>query len=72
MIAERLKTLKVKNGIELDAEMGPIVTAAALARITDYIAAGVEEGATLVADGRGLSVPAMSKASSWAARCSTT
>jgi malonate-semialdehyde dehydrogenase (acetylating)/methylmalonate-semialdehyde dehydrogenase len=57
MIAERLKTLKVKNGIELDAEMGPIVTAAAHARITDYIAAGVEEGATLVADGRGLSVP---------------
>ena len=54
MIAERLKTLKVKNGIELDAEMGPIVTAAAHARITGYIAAGVEEGATLVVDGRGL------------------
>ncbi len=61
MIAERLKTLKVKNGIELDAEMGPIVTAAAHARITDYIAAGVEEGATLVADGRGLSVPGHEK-----------
>lgn len=56
LLAERLKTLKVKNGIELDAEMGPIVTAAAHARISDYIAAGVQEGATLVADGRGLKV----------------
>ncbi len=57
MLAERLKTLKVKNGIELDAEMGPIVTAASHARITAYIDAGVEEGATLVADGRGFTLP---------------
>lgn len=56
MLAERLKTLKVKNGMELDAQMGPIVSAAAHARITDYIASGVDEGAKLVADGRGLKV----------------
>ncbi len=56
MIALRLKSLKVKNGKELDAEMGPIVTAAAHARIEGYIASGVEEGATLVVDGRGLEV----------------
>ena len=61
MIAERLKTLKVKNGIELDAEMGPIVTGAAHARIEGYIASGVEEGATLVVDGRGLAVPGHEK-----------
>jgi malonate-semialdehyde dehydrogenase (acetylating)/methylmalonate-semialdehyde dehydrogenase len=61
MIAERLKSLKVKNGIELDAEMGPIVSAAAHARITDYIASGVEDGATLVTDGRGLTVPGHEK-----------
>jgi malonate-semialdehyde dehydrogenase (acetylating)/methylmalonate-semialdehyde dehydrogenase len=29
MLAERAKTLKIKNGVELDAEMGPIVTGAA-------------------------------------------
>jgi malonate-semialdehyde dehydrogenase (acetylating)/methylmalonate-semialdehyde dehydrogenase len=61
MIAERLKSLKVKNGIELDAEMGPIVSAAAHARITDYIASGVEDGATLVTDGRSLTVPGHEK-----------
>ncbi|WP_119155496.1 CoA-acylating methylmalonate-semialdehyde dehydrogenase [Caldimonas tepidiphila] len=56
-LAERAKTLKVKNGMELDAEMGPIVTREALARIEGYIAKGVEEGAQLVVDGRGLKVP---------------
>ena len=51
-LAARAKTLKVKNGMALDAEMGPIVTREALERITGYIAAGVAEGATLVVDGR--------------------
>ncbi len=52
-LAERAKALKVKNGMELDAEMGPIVTKQALERIEGYIGIGVEEGATLVVDGRG-------------------
>ncbi|WP_151703630.1 CoA-acylating methylmalonate-semialdehyde dehydrogenase [Nitrincola alkalilacustris] len=51
-LAERARNLKIKNGTELDAEMGPIVTAAALQRITGYIEKGVEEGASLVVDGR--------------------
>ncbi|AMD01014.1 CoA-acylating methylmalonate-semialdehyde dehydrogenase [Halomonas chromatireducens] len=51
-LAERAKSLKVKNGMELDAEMGPIVTAQAHQRITGYIDKGVEEGAELVVDGR--------------------
>ncbi|MDH5538129.1 MAG: CoA-acylating methylmalonate-semialdehyde dehydrogenase [Rhizobacter sp.] len=51
-LAERARTLKVKNGMELDAEMGPIVTQQALERIEGYIALGVEEGAKLVVDGR--------------------
>ncbi|WP_184533819.1 CoA-acylating methylmalonate-semialdehyde dehydrogenase [Variovorax sp. Sphag1AA] len=53
LLAERAKTLKVKNGTELDAEMGPIVTRAAHERITGYIAQGEKEGAKLVVDGRG-------------------
>ncbi|MBA4343779.1 MAG: methylmalonate-semialdehyde dehydrogenase (CoA acylating) [Methylibium sp.] len=55
-LAERAKQLKVKNGMELDAEMGPIVTAQARDRIEGYVALGVEEGAQLVVDGRGLKV----------------
>ena len=56
-LAERAKQLKIKNGMELDAEMGPVITRQALERIEGYIATGVEEGATLVADGRGHVVP---------------
>ena len=37
-VAERARQLKVKNGMELDAEMGPIVTRQALDRIEGYIA----------------------------------
>ncbi len=57
MLAKRAKTLKIKNGMELDAEMGPIVTKQALERIEGYIAMGVDEGAKLVVDGRGYKVP---------------
>jgi malonate-semialdehyde dehydrogenase (acetylating)/methylmalonate-semialdehyde dehydrogenase len=56
-LAERARSLIVKNGMEADAEMGPIVTRQALERIEGYIALGVEEGASLVVDGRGLKVP---------------
>ncbi|MDR5808664.1 CoA-acylating methylmalonate-semialdehyde dehydrogenase [Caballeronia sp. LZ019] len=55
-LAERARQLVVKNGMEPDAEMGPIVTRAALDRIEGYIAMGVDEGAQLVVNGRGLKV----------------
>ncbi|WP_035584887.1 CoA-acylating methylmalonate-semialdehyde dehydrogenase [Halomonas sp. TG39a] len=51
-LAERAKALKVKDGMQLDAEMGPIVTREAHQRITGYIEKGVAEGAELVVDGR--------------------
>ena len=53
LVAERARALKIKNGMELDAEMGPVVTREALQRIEGYIALGAEEGAKLVVDGRG-------------------
>ena len=56
-LAERTRALKIMNGMELEAEMGPIVTREARERIEGYIATGVAEGATLVVDGRGYSVP---------------
>ncbi|MBQ0921740.1 CoA-acylating methylmalonate-semialdehyde dehydrogenase [Hydrogenophaga aromaticivorans] len=51
-LIERTKALKVLNGTNLAAEMGPIVTAAAYQRITGYIEAGAAEGAELLVDGR--------------------
>ena len=51
-LVERAKALKVLNGENLAAEMGPIVTQAAHERITGYIALGEQEGAKLLVDGR--------------------
>ena len=52
-LVERTKTLQVLDGMNLAAEMGPIVTDAARQRISGYIDAGVQEGAQLLVDGRG-------------------
>ncbi len=52
-LIERAQALKVKNGMELDAEMGPIVTGIAHQRISGYIEHGAKEGAMLRVDGRG-------------------
>jgi malonate-semialdehyde dehydrogenase (acetylating)/methylmalonate-semialdehyde dehydrogenase len=56
-LAAKVRTLKVRNGMEADADMGPVVTAQHKAKIEGYIEAGVKSGAQLVVDGRGLSVP---------------
>lgn len=55
-LAERARALKICNGMALDAEMGPIVTREARDRIEGYVQLGVDEGASLVVDGRGLTV----------------
>jgi malonate-semialdehyde dehydrogenase (acetylating)/methylmalonate-semialdehyde dehydrogenase len=52
LLLEKTRALKVLNGTNLAAEMGPIVTAAAKQRITGYIDAGVAEGAKMLVDGR--------------------
>jgi malonate-semialdehyde dehydrogenase (acetylating)/methylmalonate-semialdehyde dehydrogenase len=52
-LIERTRQLKVLDGMNLEAEMGPIVTAAARQRIVGYIESGVAEGAKLLVDGRG-------------------
>ncbi|NBT34563.1 MAG: CoA-acylating methylmalonate-semialdehyde dehydrogenase [Betaproteobacteria bacterium] len=51
-LIERTRALKVLDGMNLEAEMGPIVTQAAHDRISGYIQAGVDEGAKLLVDGR--------------------
>ena len=56
LLAERATRLVIRNGMESDAEMGPLVTREALHRVESYIASGVADGATLARDGRGHAV----------------
>ena len=56
LLAERARSLRVGDGMTDDVEMGPVITAAARERIERSIGRGVEEGAALVVDGRGLRV----------------
>jgi malonate-semialdehyde dehydrogenase (acetylating) / methylmalonate-semialdehyde dehydrogenase len=55
-VGERMATLQVGPAIDAQAELGPVVTGAAQARVTALIERGVEEGATLVLDGRGIAI----------------
>ncbi len=56
-VLERARRLRVDDGEAPGADMGPVVTREAQARIEGYIASGLEEGAQLLLDGRGLQVP---------------
>ncbi len=56
-LAERVAALRVGAALDPDADVGPLVSADAVRRVSDYIETGLAEGATLVADGRGLVVP---------------
>ncbi len=52
MMVDRIGRLKIGPGMEPGVDMGPIYTAEHRASIVRYIDRGVEEGATLVVDGR--------------------
>ncbi len=53
-VRERIRRLKVGPGLEPGVEMGPLVTREHCARVRGLVDKGVEEGATLVEDGRGV------------------
>ncbi|MFI1995681.1 CoA-acylating methylmalonate-semialdehyde dehydrogenase [Actinoplanes sp. NPDC020271] len=53
-IAARLPKIKIGNGADQDVDMGPLISAQHRDKVAGYIAAGASEGATVVADGRGL------------------
>ena len=55
-MAPKVHSLKMGAYNDPEAEMGPVVTAEAKARIEGYIDQGVESGAELVVDGRGVSL----------------
>ena len=56
-LAERARSVTVGPGDRDESEMGPVITRAAQHRIVGLIDRGVEEGATLVVDGRKPNVP---------------
>jgi len=57
----KVKALKVRDGCDPAAEMGPVVTGQHRDKILGYIDDGVKAGAKLVVDGRGLAVPGREK-----------
>jgi malonate-semialdehyde dehydrogenase (acetylating)/methylmalonate-semialdehyde dehydrogenase len=56
-VAERARKVAVGPGRDPGSEMGPVITAAAKARIVGLIGTGVKQGAELPVDGRELTVP---------------
>jgi malonate-semialdehyde dehydrogenase (acetylating) / methylmalonate-semialdehyde dehydrogenase len=55
-LQDRVKRLKVGHSLDQDSDFGPVVAASAKERIEGLIQAGLDEGATLLADGRGITV----------------
>jgi malonate-semialdehyde dehydrogenase (acetylating)/methylmalonate-semialdehyde dehydrogenase len=55
-LAERVRALRLGPATDPEAEMGPLVTAAHRERVLGLIGSGVEEGAELVVDGRGVTL----------------
>ena len=53
-LSKKVEALKVGPGMDKDSEMGPLVTKEHLEKVTKYVDLGVEEGAKLIVDGRGL------------------
>ncbi|ACA85406.1 CoA-acylating methylmalonate-semialdehyde dehydrogenase [Shewanella woodyi] len=52
----QIQALRVGNGVTPEMDMGPLISAQHLAKVTSYVDTGVAEGASLLADGRTLSV----------------
>ena len=55
-IRERIAKLRTGPGTDPDSEMGPLITGEHRDRVVGLIETGVDQGADLVADGRGISV----------------
>ncbi|MBT3529591.1 MAG: CoA-acylating methylmalonate-semialdehyde dehydrogenase [Gammaproteobacteria bacterium] len=52
----RVETLVVRPGTDADAEMGPLISSEHLNRVLSYVKQGIDEGATLMVDGRDIAV----------------
>jgi malonate-semialdehyde dehydrogenase (acetylating)/methylmalonate-semialdehyde dehydrogenase len=55
-LAEAASQIKIGDGLDEGVQMGPVVSRKSLDRILGYIEKGLEEGAELILDGRGVQV----------------
>ncbi len=55
-LRERVASMRIGPGTDRSNDMGPLITAAHRDKVAWYVGLGVEEGADLVIDGRGLEV----------------
>ena len=60
-LSPRVQALKVGPGNDPDTEMGPLVTQEHFDKVMGYIETGIEEGAELAVDGRGLKLQGYEK-----------
>ncbi|MFI6470267.1 CoA-acylating methylmalonate-semialdehyde dehydrogenase [Streptomyces sp. NPDC050516] len=56
-LKDRIATLRIGRSDDPDADFGPLVSRDALDRVNRYVDIGVTEGAQLVVDGRGFTLP---------------
>ncbi|MFC7930236.1 CoA-acylating methylmalonate-semialdehyde dehydrogenase [Streptomyces cinereoruber] len=56
-LKERVAALRIGRSDDPEADFGPLVSRDALERVARYVDLGVEEGAELVVDGRGFTLP---------------
>ncbi len=56
LVAQRMRAIRVGDGLDPKNDMGPLVTKEHLDRVRRYVDEGVAAGASLVADGRGSGV----------------
>jgi betaine-aldehyde dehydrogenase len=62
-LADRAARIRVGDGLDPDSETGPLVSEQHRAKVEDYVALGLSEGATLVCGGRRPDDPALAKGS---------
>jgi malonate-semialdehyde dehydrogenase (acetylating)/methylmalonate-semialdehyde dehydrogenase len=62
-IADTAATLRVGNGLDPDVQMGPVITAQSKSRVESLIHQGKSDGARVLLDGRGATIPAYEKGS---------
>jgi len=60
-IVEKAKKLKVNEGTQPGTDIGPLISPQAKQRVEKLIQSGVDQGAKLVLDGRGITVPGYEK-----------
>lgn len=60
-LTQRVKTLVIKDGMNAEAQMGPVISSAHKEKIEQFIEEGVRAGAKLLVDGRAIEVKGFEK-----------